>query len=243
LPCGAEPRGHFRELNWAMLCHPEPSLLLTRELYERWAESYPPVPHNPLMRAEQAAIRRLCPPMRGRCVLDLACGSGRYARLLAEEGAAMVLALDQSRQMLRQVQGASPVQGNMTRLPFASGCFDAVVCGLAVGHAPDIEVWMREVARVLAPRGVLVYSDFHPQAVAEGHSRTFRDPQGDTHSVPHHRHIVPMHWSAAAAAGLTIEAIEEARLGVDIRETFPGSEAFYRRWHGLPVVLAIRAVR
>jgi SAM-dependent methyltransferase len=242
LPYAAEPRAHFRELNWAMLCHPEPSLLLTRELYERWAESYPPVPHNPLMRAEQAAMRRLWPAMRGRCVLDLACGSGRYARLLAEEGAGMVLALDQSWQMLRQVQGAAAVQGNMTCLPFASGSFAVVVCGLAVGHAPDLEEWMREVARVLAPGGVLVYSDFHPQAVAEGHARTFRDSQGGTHSVPHHRHTVAAHRSAAAAVGLTIDAVEEVRVGIDLCEDFPGSATFYRRWHGLPVVLAVRAV-
>jgi SAM-dependent methyltransferase len=225
-----------------MLCHPEPSLLLTRELYDRWAESYPPVPHNPLMRAEQEAMRRLWPAMSGRCVLDLACGSGRYARLLAQAGAATVHALDQSWQMLRQVQGAAAVRGNMTRLPFASGSFDAVVCGLAVGHAPDLEAWMREVARVLAPRGVLVYSDFHPQAVAAGHARTFRDSQGGTHAVPHHRHDVAAHRRAAAAADLEIEAMEEVRVGIELREDFPGSAAFYGRWHGMPVVLAIRAV-
>ncbi|MGB6489324.1 MAG: class I SAM-dependent methyltransferase [Steroidobacteraceae bacterium] len=214
----------------------------TLALYDRWAESYPPVPHNPLMRAEQEAMRRLWPAMSGRCVLDLACGSGRYARLLAEAGTAKVLALDQSWQMLRQVHGAMTVRGNMSSLPFASGSFDAVVCGLAVGHAPDLEAWMREVARVLAPRGVLLYSDFHPQAVAAGHARTFRDSQGGVHSVPHHRHAVAAHRRAAAAAGLTIEAMEEVRLGLDLREEFPGSAAFYQRWYGMPVVLTIRAV-
>jgi ubiquinone/menaquinone biosynthesis C-methylase UbiE len=216
----------------------------TLELYDRWAESYPPVPHNPLMRAEQEAMRRLWPTLSGQRVLDLACGSGRYARLIAEESAAMVLALDQSWQMLRQVQGATAVRGRMSSLPFMSRSFDAVVCGLAVGHAPDLEAWMREVARVLAPRGVLLYSDFHPQAVAAGHARTFRDPQGGgTHSVPHHRHVVAAHRRAAAAAGLRIEAVEEVRVGIDLREEFPGSADFYRRWHGMPVVLAIRAVR
>lgn len=214
----------------------------TLALYDRWAESYPPVPHNPLMRAEQEAMRRLWPAMSGRCVLDLACGSGRYARLLAEAGTAKVLALDQSWQMLRQVHGAMAVRGNMSSLPFASGSFDAVVCGLAVGHAPDLEAWMREVARVLAPRGVLLYSDFHPQAVAAGHARTFRDSQGGVHSVPHHRHAVAAHRRAAAATGLTIEAVEEVRLGIDLQEEFPGSAAFYQRWYGMPVVLAIRAV-
>ncbi|RZI93625.1 MAG: hypothetical protein EOP39_31235, partial [Rubrivivax sp.] len=29
--------------------------------YDLWAESYPPLPHNPLMRAEQTALLALCP--------------------------------------------------------------------------------------------------------------------------------------------------------------------------------------
>lgn len=216
--------------------------LMTQELYDRWAESYPPVPHNPLMRAEQAAMRRLWPAVSGGRVLDLACGSGRYARLLAEAGAAMVVALDQSWGMLRQVRGATAVRASMTKLPFGSGSFDAVVCGLAVGHAPDLEGWMREVARVLAARGALVYSDFHPQAAAAGHARRFRDRQGGVHSVPHHLHDLAAHRRAAAAAGLTLEAMEEVRVGLELHEAFPGSDGFYRRWHGMPVVLAIRAV-
>lgn len=216
---------------------------LTRELYERWAKRYPPVAHNPLMRAEEEAMRSLWPPMAGRRVLDLACGSGRYARLLEGAGAAMVLALDGSWQMLRQVDSAAAVQASMMSLPFASAAFDAVICGLAVGHAPDLEAWMREAARVLAQRGVLVYSDFHPHAAAAGHLRSFRDPDGSTHSVPHHLHSLAAHRRAAAAAGLTVEAVEEVRAGIELCEGFPGSDDFYGRWHGMPVVLAVRAVK
>ncbi|HVS75879.1 MAG TPA: class I SAM-dependent methyltransferase [Steroidobacteraceae bacterium] len=213
---------------------------MTLAIYERWAEDYPPVPHNPLMRAEQEAMRRLWPCMTGLRVLDLACGSGRYARLIAAEGAASVTALDRSAQMLRQVAGAMTVQGSMTRLPFASRTFDAVVCGLAVGHAPDLDAFMSGAARVLAPGGVLIYSDFHPRAAKEGHARRFRDAEGCEHSVPHHCHPVAAHARAAAAAGLAIEGIREVRVGFELREAFPGSAQFYRRWHGLPIVLAVR---
>lgn len=213
---------------------------VTLELYERWAASYPPVPHNPLMRAEQEAMQRLWPTMSGRRALDLACGSGRYARLLTAAGAASVLALDRSAQMLRQVAGAIAIQGSMMRLPFAAGAFDVVVCGLAVGHARDLERWMSEAARVLAPTGMLIYSDFHPQAAAAGHARRYRDLQGGIHSVPHHRHSLAAHRCAAAAAGLAIEAVREVRVGIELREAFPGSPEFYQRWHGLPVVLALR---
>lgn len=231
----------LRLLDVAGMCVSASGEQLTLELYERWAESYPPMPHNPLMRAEQEAMCRLWPAMSGRRVLDLACGSGRYARLLTAAGAATVLALDRSQQMLRQVTGATAIQGSMMRLPFASCAFDAVICGMAVGHAADLEAWMTEVARVLGPQGVLVYSDFHPQAAGEGHVRCFRDAQGGTHAVPHFQHSIAAHWAAAAAARLTLEATREVRVGIELREDFPGSPEFYRRWHGLPVVLAVSA--
>ena len=54
----------------------------TRALYDRWAPLYPPLPHNPVMRAEQAAMLQSLPDVCGARALDLACGSGRYAMIL-----------------------------------------------------------------------------------------------------------------------------------------------------------------
>ena len=46
---------------------------------------------------------------------------------------------------------------------------------------------------------------------------------------------------AAAAAHLTIEGAHEIRVGFELQEKFPQSDAFYRQWHGLPIVLVVRA--
>ena len=74
-----------------------------REGYERWAPSYPQVPGNPLMRAEQRLMLEHWPAVAGRRALDLACGSGRYVQLLRAAGAAQVIALDASPGMLQRV--------------------------------------------------------------------------------------------------------------------------------------------
>ena len=55
--------------------------------YGRWAGSYPPRPHNPLMEVEQETVLALLPDVRELTVLDAGCGSGRYLRLLGERGA------------------------------------------------------------------------------------------------------------------------------------------------------------
>lgn len=217
------------------------SALSNVEAYDLWAEAYPPLPHNPLMRAEQAALVALWPDVRGLTVLDLASGTGRYGLQLEQRGAARVIATDLSEQMLLRAPLQHRVRADMMCLPFASAQFDLIVSGLAVGHAPSLDGWMAEMARVLRPGGVLVYSDFHPDAARAGMTRSFTDSTQRKHTLLHALFDLEAHTQAAARAGLEIERSHELRVGKDLHEPFEGSEAFYRRWQGLAVVLAVRA--
>jgi SAM-dependent methyltransferase len=213
----------------------------TRDAYRRWAPLYPPTAHNPLMRAEQQAMLQQWPQVAGKRVLDLACGTGRYSRLLQEHGAAEIIAMDFCEPMLRQVAVADRVCGSMMQLPFASAAFDVVIAGLALGHAPSVQAWMTEVARVLTAGGVLLYSDFHPEAARMNLTRSFVDQNQQSHTVPHRCFDLPAQRHAAAAAGLALDVMHEVRVGVELREPFAKSEQFYRRWDGLPIVLIVRA--
>jgi malonyl-CoA O-methyltransferase len=215
----------------------------TLEAYERWAPAYPPVAHNPLMRAEQHSMLQVWPNVEGKRVLDLACGSGRYSHLLREAKAAQVVALDFCLAMLGQAAGADRVCASMMQLPFRSAVFDAVVAGLAVGHATDIQQWMSGVARVLRPEGNLLYSDFHSEAIRAGMTRSFKDAADVTWTVPHQVYDLSCQQDAMAAAGLTVETVKELRMGMELNEEFPGSERVYRRWYGVPVVLIVRACK
>jgi malonyl-CoA O-methyltransferase len=129
----------------------------------------------------------------------------------------------------------------MMQLPFADGAFDVIISGLALGHATGVQGWMTEVARVLGNGGVLLYSDFHPEAARAGLTRSFKDRNNATCHVPHRNFDLESQRQAAAAANLTIDVVQEVRVGVELREPFPKSEEFYRRWSGLPIVLIVRA--
>jgi ubiquinone/menaquinone biosynthesis C-methylase UbiE len=213
----------------------------TLAAYDLWADTYAAEPHNPLMTAEQEAMVRLLPDLRGRRVLDLACGAGRYAQVLTASHAAEVIALDQSAPMLRKVATGTRVRADMSHMPFAGNTFDVVVSGLALGHAPDLHSWMTEVARVLRPGGTLLYSDFHPAASLRGLKRSFKDRANRSHAVPHYCHALQAQTDAAAAAGLTVQITRELRAGIEFREEFPGSIDFYLQYSGTPLVLLVRA--
>jgi ubiquinone/menaquinone biosynthesis C-methylase UbiE len=213
----------------------------TLEAYERWAPIYPPSAHNPLMRAEQRAMLEAMPEVSGGRVLDLACGTGRYSHLLDGAGASVMSAVDFCLPMLRQSSAANRVCASMMNLPFADGSFDVVISGLALGHATTVSGWMTEAARVICRGGILLYSDFHPEAARAGLKRSFKDEFDRTVTVPHHCFEVASQRDAAAAAGLRVDLVREIRVGEDLVEPFPKSDDFYRRWHGLPIVLVVRA--
>jgi SAM-dependent methyltransferase len=217
--------------------------LAVRDAYTRWAETYPPVPHNPLMHAEQRVMLALWPAFRPPLALDLACGSGRYSRLLRSLGAEHVVAVDFCPEMLAQVEETretSRVLASMDKLPFADASFPLIVCGLAIGHVTDIASWITEMARIMAPGASLLLSDFHAEAARCGLTRSFKDAQGVTHTVPHVLHEIVDIEAAVRAAGLQIVAQRSVRIGIDFVEEFRGHEEFCTRWHGLPLVYAMR---
>lgn len=93
--------------------------------------------------------------------LDLGCGAGRVTRALAERGCA--IGVDTSFAMLTEARRANRLalaQGDAFALPFADANFDAVVALRVVFHFADAEALLREMARVVAPRGALVFDTY-----------------------------------------------------------------------------------
>lgn len=108
-------------------------------------------------------------PPGGR-VLDLGCGFGKNARVLAECGVEVhgldisQAAVARARQLLGGEHGL--VVGSADRLPFRSATFDAVmdVGCLHCMHAADRPTAVSEIARVLAPHGALHSRIFRPRS-------------------------------------------------------------------------------
>ena len=178
--------------------------------YAVWAPSYPPRPHNKLMEAEQRIVAPLLRIAAPRRALDAGTGTGRCLPLLVAAGARLVVGIDLSMPMLTRQSGSDRrVCGDACRLPFSDGSFDLVCASLMVGDVKDIGRWTREAARVLAPGGHLVYSDFHPSWVSRRWRRTFRASDGRQYELPYHPHEISDHLGHLASSSLRIQAIRE----------------------------------
>jgi malonyl-CoA O-methyltransferase len=213
--------------------------------YAEWAKNYPAYAHNPLMEIEEQAMLNLLPGnLSNQVCLDLACGSGRYIKLLQAHKAERVFGVDYSPDMLiqainpkstpeRAVQNPKLVRSPFLALPFATATFDLVTCGLAVGHEKNLKRTLAEISRVLRPGGAVVYSDFHPFGTLSGWQRSFTTANGATFNLEHYLHLYSDHHGACQAAGLTITALLEP----------VGGEHAPAGFQHVPVVLVIQATK
>ena len=102
-------------------------------------------------------------------VLDLACGTGDLSRLATKAGY-RVIGADLSAGMLAANGAGTPLlEADSSRLPFADGSFDGLVCGYALRNFTDLAEALAETARVLRPGGRLAVLEVDAPA-----SRTLR---------------------------------------------------------------------
>jgi ubiquinone/menaquinone biosynthesis C-methylase UbiE len=93
----------------------------------------------------------------GREVLEVGCGTGLIMRGL-DGRAKRLVGVDISPGMLAEARrrGFEVLEGRAEKLPFADESFDLAYSFKVLAHVPEIELALREMARVLRPGGYLV---------------------------------------------------------------------------------------
>lgn len=105
-----------------------------------------------LMRSLRAAVRMRLGSQRGLRVLDIACARKPYYPLFAEH-ARQYVGLD-----LNPRPGSPECLGAAEALPFHSATFDVAICTQAFSYFENPWTVIEEIARVLAPGGLLLLS-------------------------------------------------------------------------------------
>ncbi len=107
-------------------------------------------------------------------VLDVACGTGDFARALLVPGSRMVSGCDFAHDMLALATGREPggihfVEADALNLPFSDGSMTVASCAFGIRNFQDLDAGLGEMHRVLAPGGRAVILEFTRPA-----SRLFR---------------------------------------------------------------------
>ncbi|HET7129180.1 MAG TPA: class I SAM-dependent methyltransferase [Gaiellaceae bacterium] len=127
--------------------------------------------------AHDASLYELLPPPSG-LTLDAGCGEGRLTRELASRGYD-VIGVDASEALVAEARSAHPdgryEVATIDVLPVADGAVELVVCVNVLPHVHDLGTAAAELARVLAPGGMLLIGTIHPVA----HAGTYDEGTGE----------------------------------------------------------------
>ena len=118
---------------------------------------------------------------RGSAVLDVGCGSGASAipaavavgptgRVVGVDLAERLLALARTKAVRRKLDNIEFVRGDMEKLDFPDGSFDAVVCVFAIFFVPDMERQVARLWRLVRPGGRLAITTWGPRMFEPGSS-------------------------------------------------------------------------
>ena len=156
-------------MNWKRLFRKSQPARLTPELREKIRASF-----NEASRNEEHFPSTIDPrvyhvkliaahlgDLRGKRILDVGCGKGRFARVFREQQPeAEIWGVDISEEMLRFVpDGIRTRAGSMTELPFDSGFFDGAYATESLEHAVEIDKAVAEICRVVKPGGRIAIID------------------------------------------------------------------------------------
>ena len=137
-----------------------------RQMFDSIAPEYDAFNHMASLGIDRMWRRRALRWIDGPQVLDVACGTGDFAILIAQKRRCGVIGVDLSEKMLSEMKRkvlAEHVErevscevGDCAALRFKTGTFDNVTVAFGVRNFEDRETCLKEILRVLRPGGKFV---------------------------------------------------------------------------------------
>lgn len=134
--------------------------------------------------AEWPSLRAMLPVVKGSKVVDLGCGFGWFCRWARDSGAATVLGLDVSENMLERARTTTRdsairyARTDLEQLELPRSTFDLAYSSLAFHYIRNLDSLLSTIHQALVPGGALVFSIEHPIYMASMRPQWTKDADG-----------------------------------------------------------------
>jgi len=205
------------------------------EGYRLWAPTYDRG-LNPVVALESRILCGRLGDLSGKRVLDVACGTGRWAKYARDHGA-NVLGIDRCAEMLQRCP-VRAVLADAGLMPVAREWADITICALAFGY---LDSPMRELIRATKRGGSILVSDVHPKALDRQWKQSFRR-DSQIYEIQHRRYDL---CELLQTDGLRLAAFFEPTFGPPELAIFrrAGKESSFAEMSEVPAVFVAHWIK
>lgn len=110
----------------------------------------------------QGCIKEIERNIAGETVLEVGCGRGYLAGILAERSEVTACDIQVPEKMVKRYPKVKFQEGNVQALPYDNKSFDTVVCAHTIEHVQDIAQSIKELRRVTRKRLIIIVPKQRP---------------------------------------------------------------------------------
>jgi len=216
--------------------------------YDIWADSYDAQPDNLMLALDKEVFQSLLNgiELKDKVLADIGCGTGRHWQNLYDNGLQKIIGFDVSEKMLEQLKQKFPKARthrllNNNLYDLKDNSCDIVISTLAIAHIKNAAEALSEWTRVLKPGGVIIITDNHPTALANGADRTFKYNDKKI-AIINYVHSIDKLKAIAASLNLSVIKVVERNIDDSVKPYYEKQQAIavFEKWKNTPIIYGIQ---
>jgi ubiquinone/menaquinone biosynthesis C-methylase UbiE len=216
--------------------------------YDIWAGSYDAQPDNLMLALDKEVFQSLLNgiELKNKVLADIGCGTGRHWQNLYDSGPQQIIGFDVSEKMLEQLRQKFPKARthrllNNNLYDLTNNSCDIVISTLAIAHIKNVAEALSEWTRVLKPGGMIIITDNHPTALANGADRTFKHNDKKI-AIINYVHSIDKLKAIAASLNLSVTKVIERNIDDSVRSYYEKQQAIavFEKWKNTPIIYGIQ---
>ncbi len=119
--------------------------------------------------------------VKDKIVLDIACGSGYGAKIMAQAGAKQVIAIDIDKETIKEAQKNKKEKnlkykiGNAQKIDFENEKFDIITSFETIEHLQQPSKYLKELSRIIKKDGIILISTPNKEVYKEKNPYHYRE--------------------------------------------------------------------